>query len=45
MPFDATGPRTPFVLLDPMKLVVMASAVCVRLNQKGPKGLAAAVAR
>ena len=40
--FDAIDPRAPFVLLGVMNLVVLASAVYVRLNEKNPKALQAA---
>ena len=45
MLFDAIDPRAPFVLLGLMNLIVMASALYVRFNEKDPKGLAAAIVR
>ena len=37
--FDAIDPRAPFVLLGVMNLLVMASALYVRRNEKNPKAL------
>jgi len=39
--FDVIDPRAPFVLLGVMNLIVMASAIYVRLNEKNPKSLRA----
>jgi len=43
--FDTIDPRAPFVLLGFLNLVVLASAVYVRLNEKGTKRLGPVVVR